>query len=168
MLATIIIADDDQAFRSVLKRLLEKERELSVVGEAADGLEAIDRARALSPDIILMDLAMPRLNGLEATRIIKTERPAHYANYLLEGEHTMPIFFFSVKVTPASETELKEVAAPDFVRAVQTLAAWRPGIHILKLEGIHTGSPAHAGGDKPRTPGKRRGSGSSAGHAREC
>ena len=72
---------------------------------------------------------------------------AHYANYLLEGEHTMPIFFFSVKVTPASETELKEVAAPDFVRAVQTLAAWRPGIHILRLEGIHTGSPAHAGGE---------------------
>jgi hypothetical protein len=56
----------------------------------------------------------------------------------------MPIFFFSVKVTPASETELKEVAAPDFVRAVQTLAAWRPGIHILRLEGIHTSSPGHA------------------------
>lgn len=68
---------------------------------------------------------------------------AHYANYWLE-EHTMPIFFFSVKVTPASETELKEVAAPDFVRAVQTLAAWRPGIHILRLEGIHTSSPGHA------------------------
>ena len=52
----------------------------------------------------------------------------------------MTIFFFSVKVTPTSETELKEVAAPDFLKAVQTLAAWRPGVHILKLEGIHMGS----------------------------
>jgi hypothetical protein len=56
----------------------------------------------------------------------------------------MTIFFFSVNVTPTSETELKEVAAPDFLKAVQTLAAWRPGIHILKLEGIHMGSPGHA------------------------
>lgn len=56
----------------------------------------------------------------------------------------MPTYFFSVKITSASETELKEVAAPDFVRAVQTLAVWCPGIHILRLEGIHTGSPAHA------------------------
>jgi len=56
----------------------------------------------------------------------------------------MTIFFFSVKVTPTAETELKEVAAPDFLEAVQTLPAWCPGIHILKFEGIHTGSPAHA------------------------
>jgi hypothetical protein len=56
----------------------------------------------------------------------------------------MPIFVFSVKVTPDSEAELKEVAAPDFTRAVQTLAAWRPGIHILKFEGVFTQSLAHA------------------------
>ena len=56
----------------------------------------------------------------------------------------MTIFFFSVKVTLTAETELKEVAAPDFLQAVQVLAAWHPGIHILKLEGIHTGSPGHA------------------------
>jgi hypothetical protein len=56
----------------------------------------------------------------------------------------MPIYLFSVKVAPTSETELKEVAAPDFLKAVQTLAAWRPGIHILKLEGVHIGSPGHA------------------------
>lgn len=59
-------------------------------------------------------------------------------------EHAMPIFLFTVQVNPASQVELKEVAAPDFVKAVQTLAAWRPGIHILKLEGVYTHSPAHA------------------------
>lgn len=56
----------------------------------------------------------------------------------------MPIFVFSVKVTQLSESELKEVSAPDFLKAVRTLAAWRPGIQILKLEGVYTNSPVHA------------------------
>jgi hypothetical protein len=56
----------------------------------------------------------------------------------------MQIFFFTVKVGPNAETELQEVAAADFVQAVQVLAAWCPGIEILKLEGIHTGSLGHA------------------------
>ncbi len=56
----------------------------------------------------------------------------------------MPIFVFRVKVTPQSEAELKEVAAPDFTKAVQTLAAWRPGIHILKFEGVFAHTQATA------------------------
>jgi hypothetical protein len=56
----------------------------------------------------------------------------------------MPVFFFSVRGDSGSETELVEVSAPDFVKAVQTLAAWRPGIHILKLEGVCTSPPGHA------------------------
>lgn len=56
----------------------------------------------------------------------------------------MPIFLFRVKFTPESEAELKEVAAPDFTKAVQALAAWRPGIHILKLEGVYIDSHAYA------------------------
>lgn len=60
------------------------------------------------------------------------------------GEATMPIFLFRVKIDSAAEAELKEVAAPDFVEAVQTLAAWRPGIHILKLEGVFTHYAAQA------------------------
>lgn len=56
----------------------------------------------------------------------------------------MPIFLFWVKVAPGSEAELKEVAAPDFTKAVQTLAAWRPGVHIVKLEGVLVSAPAYA------------------------
>ncbi len=52
--------------------------------------------------------------------------------------------FFQVQATPDSKVELKEVAAPDLVRAVQALAAWYPGINILKLEGIWANRPAHA------------------------
>jgi DNA-binding NarL/FixJ family response regulator len=75
MSATILIVDDDQGFREVVKRLLEREAEVSVAGEAGDGEEAVQRARELQPDVILMDLAMPRVDGLEATRRIKAERP---------------------------------------------------------------------------------------------
>lgn len=56
----------------------------------------------------------------------------------------MPLYFFQVQATPYSEVELKEVAAPDFVRAVQALAASCPGINILKLEGVWAKAPAHA------------------------
>jgi hypothetical protein len=62
----------------------------------------------------------------------------------ISGGKPMTIFFFRVKVTSESEAELKEVAAPDFTKAVQTLAAWRPGIHILKFEGVCARTPAHA------------------------
>lgn len=75
MRATILIVDDDQQFRSVLSRLLEKNGEFRVGGEAGDGAEALELARALPPDIILMDFAMPGVNGFEATRRIKAERP---------------------------------------------------------------------------------------------
>jgi hypothetical protein len=60
------------------------------------------------------------------------------------GGKMMQIFFFRVKVTATAEPEVEGVAAPDFLRAVETLAAWRPGIHIVKLEGIHNGSPGYA------------------------
>jgi two-component system nitrate/nitrite response regulator NarL len=64
----ILIADDHPIFRDGLRRLLESEPELRVVGEAADGAEAIQLAGQLKPDILLLDLAMPRVPGLEALR----------------------------------------------------------------------------------------------------
>lgn len=62
------------------------------------------------------------------------------------GDETMamPMFFFSVRPDESAAVELVEVSAPDFLKAVQTLAAWRPGIHILKLEGVWASPPGHA------------------------
>ena len=70
----VLLADDHPLFRDGLATLL-RARGMDVVGEASNGLEAVEKARVLKPDLILMDVNMPHMNGLEATRIVKTERP---------------------------------------------------------------------------------------------
>lgn len=70
----ILIADDHLLFRDGLRRLLESEPGIAVVGEASDGLETIDVVRRLEPDILLLDLAMPRLNGLDSLATLDTTR----------------------------------------------------------------------------------------------
>ena len=76
MAATILIVDDNARLRALMRGIAAQESDLHVVGEAADGAEAMRLAQALQPDIVLLDLAMPRVNGLEALRWIKAERPA--------------------------------------------------------------------------------------------
>ncbi|MCL5256498.1 MAG: response regulator transcription factor [Chloroflexi bacterium] len=71
----ILLADDRPLFRKGLAALLSSRGDLIVVGEASDGCEAVDRARELQPDLILMDIHMPNCDGLKATRIIKQEFP---------------------------------------------------------------------------------------------
>jgi two-component system nitrate/nitrite response regulator NarL len=70
----IVIADDHPIFRDGLRKLLEQEPDLEVVGEAADGAEAVKLARELKPDILLLDFAMPRHPGLEALRALEAEQ----------------------------------------------------------------------------------------------
>ena len=76
MMATILIVDDNVRSRALMRGIAAQEPDCHVVGEAEDGAEAIRLAQALQPDIVLLDLAMPRVNGLEALRRIKVERPA--------------------------------------------------------------------------------------------
>ena len=71
----ILIADDHAALRKAFRQLLEKRDGLQVVGEAADGFQAIAQAHALQPDVILMDISMPRMDGIEATKLIRAEIP---------------------------------------------------------------------------------------------
>ncbi len=72
---TILLVDDHQLFRKGLRLLLEEEADMRVVGEAGDGREAIERVRELSPDVVVMDISMPDLNGIEATQQILSDSP---------------------------------------------------------------------------------------------
>jgi two-component system nitrate/nitrite response regulator NarL len=66
----ILVADDHPIFRDGLRKLLEAEKDFEVIGEASDGGEAIEMAQRLKPDVLLLDLAMPRVPGLEALRLL--------------------------------------------------------------------------------------------------
>ena len=75
MLLRVMIVDDDELVRRGIRSLLAKHKDCLVCGEAADGLEATELARQIRPDVVLMDISMPRMGGIEATRIIRNELP---------------------------------------------------------------------------------------------
>ena len=71
----VLLVDDHPVMRLLISSVLEEEADIAITGEAADGKEAIDKARQLRPDLILMDLSMPGIDGIEATHIIHSELP---------------------------------------------------------------------------------------------
>jgi DNA-binding NarL/FixJ family response regulator len=89
----VLVVDDNAAIRQALCRLLTSEEDFEVCGEAENGQEAIEKARALHPDLIVMDLSMPVMNGIEATRTVRTLMP------------TVPVIMFSEYSDLLSEQE---------------------------------------------------------------
>lgn len=73
--ARLLIVDDHEIFRRGLRALLEPSSEWQICGEAVDGLDAVEQCKSLKPDIVVLDVSMPRLNGLEAARLIKKDKP---------------------------------------------------------------------------------------------
>jgi DNA-binding NarL/FixJ family response regulator len=72
----LIIVDDNPSVRAIIREILQQDIEIEIVAEAADGLTAVERTIELRPDVVIMDIRMPRLNGIEATKRIKADAPA--------------------------------------------------------------------------------------------
>lgn len=115
----ILLADDHALFRDGLASLL-KAWGMEVVGEASDGLEAVDKARLLHPDLILMDINMPRCDGLEATRRIKAEMPQIKVVMLTVSDDSDDLFE-AIK-SGAQGYMLKDLSSDQFIEMLQRVA----------------------------------------------
>lgn len=119
MTISVLIVDDQELLREGFRLILEKSG-FNVVGEASDGVEAIERARALSPDVVLMDIRMPRLDGIEATRRIVTHRPA--TRVLVLTTFDLDEYVYDAVRAGASGFVLKDLRPTDLVRAVEIVS----------------------------------------------
>jgi DNA-binding NarL/FixJ family response regulator len=116
----ILIADDHGVVRQGLKVMIEAEDRMQVIGEASDGHEIVQLARQLSPDIILMDIAMPNLNGVEATRFILEENPN--IRVIALSVHFDKRFVTEMLKAGASGYILKSCLFDEVLRAIQTVS----------------------------------------------
>ncbi|MCL5045343.1 MAG: response regulator transcription factor [Actinobacteria bacterium] len=115
----VLLVDDHTILREGIKMLLEAQPDVEVVGEAEDGEEAVAKARALKPDVVLMDVAMPKLNGLEATRQIKKEDPG--AQVLILSMHETEEYILPILEAGASGYVVKQTAAQELVSAIRAV-----------------------------------------------
>ncbi|MGB7060854.1 MAG: response regulator transcription factor [Candidatus Zixiibacteriota bacterium] len=115
----LLVADDHKIFRQGIKKLLEEESDLQVVGEASDGREAVKKTTELKPDVILMDIAMANLNGLEATRQIKKHLPS--AKVIMVTMHKNEEYVLQSFQAGASGFILKEGAVEELVSAIRSI-----------------------------------------------
>lgn len=117
----VLLVDDHAILREGVHALLAREPDITVVGEAADGQEAVEQVPRLRPDVVIMDIVMPRMNGLEATRLIK-ERHADVRVLILSmyDDHE---YVVQIIQAGASGYVLKRVVTEDLVRAIHEVYA---------------------------------------------
>jgi len=123
---TVLLVDDHALVRRGFRRMLEDDSEISVVGEASDGEEAVRMALELKPKVIVMDCAMPELNGIEATRKILKKLPN--AEILMLSMHSEETLVNQAMEAGARGYILKNAMDLDLVRAVKSVAA---GLTVL-------------------------------------
>lgn len=123
----VLIADDHRVVREGLVAILKTKENIEVVGEAQDGQEAVEKARTLEPDVVLMDVSMPRMGGVEATRLIKREFP-HIGIVALTMYEEQQYIFDLVRAG-ATGYLLKDTESAQIVEAIRAISRGESLIH---------------------------------------
>ena len=123
MPVSVLIADDQALVRAGFRAILETQPDIKVVGEAVDGLDAVDLARRRRPDVVLMDVQMPGLDGLQATRRILDEAPGAPIAVLILTTFDLDEYVYEALRAGASGFLLKDAPPEQLIGAIHTLAA---------------------------------------------
>jgi two-component system response regulator NreC len=116
----ILLVDDHMVVRVGLKALIDSEPDMQVVGEAGNGIEGVERTRTLAPDVVVMDISMPEMDGLEATRRIRQESPG--SQVLILTVHAQERYLFPVLQAGAAGYVLKSTVDTELLDAIRTVA----------------------------------------------
>ena len=137
MALRIVLADDHAAYRAYLRSLLEAQADIVVVAEAEDGKSAVHAAIEHEPDVVVLDLVMPGLDGIEATRRIVSQRPS--TRVLALSLHSDAKLVEAMSAAGASGYMLKTDSLSDLLRALHEVSAGR-GYFSTALAGTNNGS----------------------------
>jgi DNA-binding NarL/FixJ family response regulator len=148
---TVLLAEDHTIVREGFRKMLEMEDDLEVAGEAQDGRQAVTLAKKLRPDVVLMDIAMPLLNGLQATRQILKANPA--VKVLMLSAHNDDAYVQNATESGAVGFLLKQTSSHDVCRAIREVQKgkvfFNPSIS-RRFDRINTLTPDHSGALKKK------------------
>jgi len=146
----VLLAEDHVVVREGTRELIRREQDMEVVGEAGDGEEAIELATKLRPDVVIMDIAMPRVNGIEATRRIKELYPATAVLILTAYDNEQ--YIFALLEAGAAGYLLKNVRRSELIHAVRAVYAGESVLHPVVIRKVlqrfsgAKGRPGEGGG----------------------
>lgn len=150
---TVALVDDHRLLREGMRRVLEREPDLQVVGEASNGVEAVAMVQALEPDIVLMDVVMPELNGIEATKQIKVSNPT--TAVIILSAYDDDRYVLGLLEAGVAGYLLKDSCGQEVIQAIRSIHAGDAVLHpavtakLLVMASRSPGPALSAGGGRP-------------------